>query len=77
VAELATVRRPVLSEPENIEILDAKELATRLRLPVTWIQEACRSRATDPIPHLRFGKYVRFRWGSRELTEWIRRREST
>lgn len=75
MAELATIRRPVLSsEPETIEILDAKALAERLQLPTSWIQEACRSRASDPIPHLKFGKYRRFRWGSRELAAWIERR---
>jgi hypothetical protein len=76
VAELATIRRPVLSsnEPETIEILDAGELATRLKLPKSWVEENCRTRALDPIPHLRLGKYRRFKWGSRELTQWLERR---
>ena len=30
-----------------------------------------RTRATDPIPHIRFGWYVRFRWGSPELRRWL------
>jgi hypothetical protein len=33
-----------------------------------------RSRSIDPIPHVRFGKYVRFRWGSPELEDWAERR---
>jgi len=33
-----------------------------------------RSRSADPIPHVRFGKYVRFRWGSPELEDWAERR---
>jgi hypothetical protein len=60
-----------------VEVLDAGELAARLKLPKSWIQEATRSRAVDPIPCLRFGRYVRFRWGSPELTEWLERRSVT
>jgi hypothetical protein len=28
----------------------------------------------DPIPHLRLGRYIRFRWGSPELEAWLKRR---
>lgn len=72
-AQIAELRRPAVSS-EQIEIIDAGELASRLKLPKSWIQEASRSRTTDPLPHLRFGKYVRFRWGSPELSAWIARR---
>lgn len=47
----------------NQEIIDSKELASRLNLPESWVRDAVRRRAKDPIPHLRFGKYVRFTWG--------------
>jgi len=53
------------------EVIDAKELARRLSLPESWIRDQVRSRAEDTIPHLRFGKYVRFVWGSPELAGWI------
>jgi hypothetical protein len=77
VAELATIRRPGADQPTTqVEILDAAELGARLKLPKSWILEATRSRAVDPIPCLRFGKYVRFRWGSRELAAWLERRAS-
>jgi len=55
------------------EILDAKELGRRLSLPHTWIKEGTRSRTTDPIPHLRFGQYVRFEWNSPALNAWLAR----
>ncbi len=58
----------------SYEIVDAAELAARLKLPKSWILEGTRSRAVDPIPCLRFGRYVRFRWGSPELTAWLERR---
>jgi hypothetical protein len=75
-AQITTLREPGMKEPAiaTIEIIDAEELAARLKLPKSWIMEGTRSRAVDPIPHLKFGRYVRFRWGSRELTQWLERR---
>ena len=55
------------------EILNACQLAERLNLPESWIREMTRSRTTDQIPHLRFGRYVRFQWGSPQLVAWIQR----
>ena len=75
MAGVAEIGRPVVSsEQPVVEIIDAKELAARLKLPASWIMEGTRSRAADPIPHLRFGKYVRFRWNSPELRAWLERR---
>jgi hypothetical protein len=58
------------------EVLTAEELAERWRVPASWVRDQCRSRATDPIPHIRLGRYVRFSWGSPELTQWWVRRQS-
>jgi hypothetical protein len=65
-----------LSQPAGIgqEIIDSPELAKRWCLPESWIREQVRRRSHDPIPHLRFGKYVRFAWGSSDLENWLRRR---
>jgi hypothetical protein len=59
---------------DGAEIIDAPELARRLGVPVSWV----RQRATSPrfvseqrIPHIRFGRYIRFLWGSPELAGWI------
>jgi len=56
------------------EIVDSRELARRLTVPVSWIRDQVRARSEDPLPHLNLGKYVRFLWGSPALEEWIRRR---
>jgi hypothetical protein len=56
------------------KLIDSRELATRWALPETWIRERVRARCEDPLPHVRFGKYVRFRWGSPELIGWAERR---
>ena len=58
----------------HYEIIDSVDLARRWVLPVSRIREHVRSRVTDPIPHIRFGRYVRFRWGSPELEDWTERR---
>jgi hypothetical protein len=60
--------------PLTCQVIDANELAARWNLPASWIREQTRSRAVDPIPHFRFGRYVRFQWGDPELTKWLERR---
>jgi hypothetical protein len=60
----------------DFEIIDSVELARRLKLPESWVRDQVRSRATDPIPCLRFGKYVRFEWGHPDLTKWKERRRN-
>jgi hypothetical protein len=63
-----------IGEPRTYEYIDSAELASRWKLPVSWVRDQVRRRATDPLPHVRFGKYVRFRWGSPELEGWAERR---
>ena len=64
---------PILSD--QYEIIDAAELAARLRVPPSWVRN--RTRATTPkdgpIPHVRLGRYVRFLWASPELRGWLER----
>jgi len=75
---MATSVNPVASMPLiAFEVIDSEELARRWAVPESWVREQVRTRATDPIPHLRFGKYVRFQWGSPVLDEWIARRMMT
>jgi hypothetical protein len=54
----------------SIEIIDSKELASRWRLPESWVRDRVRTRSDDPLPHVKVGRYVRFEWGSPELVEW-------
>lgn len=71
---MATQIRPQAASERPFECIDSIELARRLTVPVSWVREQVRSRAADPLPHLRLGKYVRFLWGSPELDGWIHRR---
>ena len=57
------------------EFIDAPELGKRWRLPESWIRSKVRARTktAEHIPHLQFGRYVRFEWGSPELNAWLAR----
>jgi hypothetical protein len=57
------------------EIIDAPELAKRWRVPESWIRSKVRARTAtaEQIPHLQFGRYVRFEWGSVALEGWLSR----
>lgn len=65
---------PLSERRPEYDFLDCKQLAERWNVPETWIRERVRRRSADPLPHVRFGKYVRFRWGAPELEEWAQRR---
>ena len=59
---------------EETEVIDSSELAKRQNVPETWVRSRSNlKRTNDPIPHLRFGRYVRFSWGSDTLREWLER----
>jgi hypothetical protein len=66
---------PMPGKP-SFELIDSNELAQRLSLPPSWVRSHTRARTLDEIPCIRFGKYVRFRWGSRELEAWIAAHEA-
>ena len=59
----------------NIEFIDTQELSRRLNVPKTWVEDQCRTRCADKIPHFKLGKYTRFAWGSQPLTDWLNRRK--
>jgi|SRR6516164_1396039 hypothetical protein len=58
-----------------IEIIDAAEMAARLKVKESWVVEESKpSRTSDPIPVFRLGKHRRYRWGSPEMDAWLSRR---
>jgi hypothetical protein len=72
-----SVSLPLQDESPSVtayEFIDSRELARRLTVPTSWIRDQVRARSQDPLPHVNFGKYVRFLWGSPPLELWIRRR---
>ena len=55
-------------------MIDSTELAKRLNVPESWVRSRTNAKRTsDPIPHLKFGRHVRFPWGSEELRKWVDR----
>ena len=55
------------------ELIDSAELAERLKVPESWVRNRTRERTPkeERIPCVRFGRYVRFEWGSPRLQEWL------
>ena len=70
----ATATAPRIFD-NSMEILTAEELAARLKIKVSWINDHCsKAKTRDPLPVLKIGKHRRFRWNSRELNAWLDRR---
>ena len=60
------------------ERIDSAQLAARLQIPESWVRNHTRARIPkeERIPCVRFGRYVRFEWGSPQLEEWIAKKRS-
>lgn len=59
----------------GLEILNSEQLAERLNVSQTWVKKnSQRSYTSDPIPSFRLGRFVRYAWGSPNLTHWLERR---
>lgn len=52
-----------------------KQLAAYLGVPTSWIYGRTRRGSPDLIPHIKFGKYVRFDWESQSFQEWVKAHE--
>jgi hypothetical protein len=59
----------------SYEMIDSTELAQRWRVPESWVRSYTRERTPrdQRIPCVRFGRYVRFEFGSPALEEWVAR----
>lgn len=51
------------------ELLTVAEIASVLKVPVSWVYERTRRSGGDRIPHIKLGKYLRFRWAA--VREWL------
>jgi hypothetical protein len=73
IFSICFIERAAMNQAE-VEVIDSTELAKRLNVPETWVRSWTNAKRTsDPIPHFRLGRYVRFPWGSPELREWLHR----
>jgi excisionase family DNA binding protein len=51
------------------QLLTVSEIASALKVPVSWVYERTRRSGGDRIPHIKLGKYVRFRWPT--VQKWL------
>jgi hypothetical protein len=59
------------SEP----LLDAAGMAAKTGVPESWWESA--ARGSDPVPHMRFGRWVRFRYSEAVNCERVRNRRTS
>ena len=52
-------------------LLSADEVATRLGVQPSWVSKAARA---NRIPHVRVGRYRRFRWS--DIEAWLEERRA-
>ena len=50
-------------------LLTVQEVAALLKVPVSWVYEHARARGKKQLPHLKLGKYLRFR--TQDILEWL------
>ena len=48
------------------QLLDARQVASRLAVPETWVRQETRA---NRIPHLALGRYKRYDWA--EILAWL------
>lgn len=53
-------------------LLTVPEVAELLRVPVSWVYERTRWRGGERLPHIKVGKYLRFRRA--EILGWLNER---
>lgn len=60
-----------MSKSSNFEneLLTVSEIASALKVPVSWVYERTRRAGAERIPHIKLGKYIRFRWPA--VCEWL------
>lgn len=46
---------------ESDPLLTVHEVAALLRVPTSWVYERTRRRGNERLPHIKIGKYLRFR----------------
>ena len=52
-----------------LDLLTVEEIAAALRVAPSWVYERVRKRGKDKMPHLKVGKYLRFRLN--EVRVWV------
>ena len=73
--DVAAEYQSIAGDGKTQESLDAEtlltvhEVAAILKVPVSWVYERTRLRGKERLPHLKMGKYIRFR--TAEIEEYL------
>jgi len=59
-SELETRKQPAVDLIDEENLLTPAELATMLRVPVSWVYAQTRGRSKAGLPFVKMGRYVRF-----------------
>ena len=59
--ETLTTSAKLEVSPEPEALLTVHEVAEFLKVPVSWVYERTRRRGIGRLPHIKIGKYLRFR----------------
>lgn len=51
------------------QLLTVAEIASTLKVPVSWVYERTRRSGSEQIPHFKLGKYLRFHWSA--VQKWL------
>jgi excisionase family DNA binding protein len=57
----------------ELDLLTVTEIAAALKVPIAWVYERTRRRGPEQMPHLKVGKYLRFRLS--DVVRWLERFE--
>lgn len=55
------------------ELLTIDEMADRLRVQKSWLYQFTRLKSDEAVPHLKVGKYLRFR--EEDVMRWLQERQ--
>lgn len=58
------------------QLVTLQVLAKRWDLPISWLFHHTRAGASDPLPVVRLGKYVRVDLADPRLADWLNRRRT-
>lgn len=64
-----TAKLQAIMQAKTEELLTVHEIAAILKVPVSWVYERTRRRGIERLPHVKLGKYLRFRMP--EIQEWL------
>jgi excisionase family DNA binding protein len=64
----------VQPEINPADILTLSELAERLKVSEQWVFAKTRRRCADPLPFIRCGRYLRFKWS--DVSAWLSARQA-